>query len=81
MGNVYYDDPTKVGTVVESPRYTWTTQSLTRTVGPTVPLLPAYNPNTLGLLKELDSLALLWKPLLSMLLSGNKGRRIKGLRI
>jgi len=49
---------------VNSPAFYWVNSTLIRHVGITKPVLPAYNPNFLNITRTLDSLALLWRPLL-----------------
>lgn len=41
--------------------FKWTSETLVRTCGTAVPALPAFNPNPLGILRTLDSIALLWQ--------------------
>jgi hypothetical protein len=61
--------PWCVGGVAEftSSDFTWTSQTLIRVTGSAMPALPAFNPSALGLMRSLDSIALIWQQIESNL--------------
>jgi hypothetical protein len=54
------------------PEYLWHTRTLIRQTNLTLPITPAVSPNPLNLKRELDSVALLWRPIEQAFIKSNR---------